>query len=226
MFTGPNQRAFHVSSIQDANENMESDRNTIFFHQLDVGQLGLDGYPCVITHAKWMYMKNAVIGFPFQKNSPYQRMFSYFLLQMRESGHIDRLLTKHHTYLRSAKPKHEACQKKGTPFFQDCMANEPNCVPAIKIETVWTSLLVLLLGTVIGFFIVVIERMNISGLLSHIRCISNNMCRCQSLGRNHILIICSIIFVVFSILFFRIFVEYFRRSFQIVDVKSFYDKLQ
>ena len=190
---------------------METDANAIFFHGLDNGHLELDGYPCVITHAKTAYLKNS-IAFSFQKNSPYRKLFSYHLLAMRQSGQIERLHTKHETYLTTRKTEHEQCRKTKSSFFPKCLPNEQNCVPAIKLETVWTSLLVLLVGALAGFGITIFEWIEHHGYIRSLKCAANNIFNSQALQRNHIITVYLFIFIISIILVAAIFLYHHIES--------------
>ena len=190
---------------------MEAEANNIFFHGLDNGHLELDGYPCVITHAKTAYLKNS-IAFSFQKNSPYRKLFSYHLLGMRQSGQIERLHIYHETYLTTRKTEHEKCLKTKSSFFPNCLPNEQNCVPAIKLETVWTSLLVLLVGILAGFGITIFEWIEHHGHIRNLKYATNNIFNSQPLQRNHIITVYSFIFIVSIIIVAAIFVYYHIKS--------------
>ena len=194
-----------MSTVQEANKAMERDPNAIFFHGVDNGHLDLHGYPCVITHATRQYLKNSM-AFSFQKNSPYKKLFSYFLLAMRQSGQIERLYIKHETYLNTLKTEHESCQRKKTSFFKKCLPNEPNCVPAIRLETVWTSLLVLLLGVLFGFVVSLFEWLDYHNYIGDFKSFMNNTFSLYHLGRNHIIRLYSIIFVLSLVSSFVIFI--------------------
>ena len=58
---------------------MEKDDKAVFFNNRET-ELGLEGYPCLIRTAKFSYLKTP-IAFAFQKNSPYTKLFSHFLMQ-------------------------------------------------------------------------------------------------------------------------------------------------
>ena len=194
-----------------ANKAMEADANAIFFHGLDNGHLELHGYPCAITHAKTSYLKNS-IAFSFQKNSPYRKLFSYHLLGMRQSGQIERLHIKHETYLTTIKTEHEKCLKTKSSFFPKCQPNEQNCVPAIKLETVWTSLLVLLVGSLAGFGITIFEWIEHHGYIRSLKYATNNILNSWPLQRRHIITSYSFVFIVSIILVAAILVYYYVKS--------------
>ena len=132
---------------------MERDPKAVFFFDCDV-QLGLQGYPCVISNSKSSYLKTS-LAFGFQKNSPYTKLFSYFILKMRQSGQIEKLYNMHVNEVRRLKPEHHACITRAG----ECMPNQPNCVPPIGIKTVLTSGLIIVGGVLCGVFILLFERL-------------------------------------------------------------------
>ena len=191
-------RAVNVSGPEEANREMENNPNAIFFYRHDRGMLELHGYPCVISHAKATYLKNSM-AFGFQKNSPYRKLFSYFLLKMRQSGQIDKLLSMHETQLYTMKTEHEACHET-SHFFQTCLPNEPNCVPSITLKTVWTALLILSLGVLFGAIVVLFEWLDYHGYLNKLKSDLNNAPNYHLLRQRRNLNICFAAFITFTIL--------------------------
>ena len=151
--------------MSKANEAMEEDSNIIFFRPRVQGELQLKGYPCVITYPSMLY-RQGYWAFPFPKNSPYRKLFSHYLLAMRQSGQIQRLHDMHITRIKSLKEKHEKCIKQPKTFFQTCRPNEPNCVPSIDLKHVITALGIFIGGSIFSVLIMIIERMDYKKQLS------------------------------------------------------------
>ena len=180
-----------VDNSKEANDAMENNPNAIFFQTHDAGQLELQGYPCVITTADPTYLKNFV-AFSFQKNSPYRKLFSYFLLAMKQSGQVERLYKMHETRIMTMKHEHKKCLKQPSSFFQSCLPNEPNCVPAITIQTVITALLIVTVGVLLGVMILLIEKLDYAGYLEFCSILKNNITKGHVLRDRGTLIILSI----------------------------------
>ena len=169
---------------------MEHNRNVIFFHTHDAGLLDLKGYPCVLTNAPTPYLDNS-LGFSFPMNSPYRKLFSHFLLAMRQSGQIQRLYEKHTTLIKTSKQEHERCMKPKHTFFQTCRPNEPNCVPAIDLKIVITALIIAIVGAAFAILIALIERMEHNNQLNICSNLKNNMHTKYVLKKRGVLIITS-----------------------------------
>ena len=151
---------------------MENDINAIFFHTMDSGKLELAGYPCVITYAKTPYLQNS-IAFTFQKNSPYRKLFSYFLFEMKQSGQIERLYRKHSMKIMTMKSEHKECMVEHK-FFQSCRPNEADCVPAVGLKTIITAVVMVASGVLLGVIVLIIEWMDYHGHFKFCKKLQNN----------------------------------------------------
>ena len=164
----------NVTDVSTANDAMEDDPNVIYFQTHIAGELELKGYPCVLTNAPRTYLENS-LAFSFPKNSPYRKLFSYFLLTMRQSGQIQRLYDMHTRRINTLKQVHKDCMKKPKTFFQTCRPNEPNCVPAINIKIVITALIIMIGGALFAILIAMIERMDYNNQLNVCTNLKNNI---------------------------------------------------
>ena len=178
---------------------MEGDPNVIFFHTHIAGELELRGYPCVLTYAPATYLHNS-LAFSFPKNSPYRKLFSYYLLAMRQSGQIQRLYDMHTTRINTLKDEHEKCIKQPKTFFQTCRPNEPNCVPAINLKIVITALVIIIGGAIFSIFVAIIERMDHKDQFHFCKNIKNNISPKYFLKKQCVLIIIAIILFISAII--------------------------
>ena len=190
---------------------MENNPNAIFFSIAKKRMLELHGYPCVITNADTTYFKNS-LAFSFQKNSPYRKLFSYFLLAMRQSGQIDKLYNMHVSKISTMKIEHEVCRNKTSSFFKTCGPNEPNCVPAITLETVWTALLILSFGVLLGAIVLLLEWLDYHGYLNKCKRDRHNISNAHSLGKRSILTLYCVTFITFIILLFVLLFYYLGKG--------------
>ena len=181
----------NVTDISKANEALEEVSNVIFFHSREPGELELKGYPCVVTKASMLY-RPGYWAFTFPKNSPYRKLFSHFLLAMRQSGQIQRLYEKHITRIKTLKEEHEKCKKQPKAFFQTCRPNEPNCAPAINLKLVITALVIFIGGSIFSILIMIIERMEYKKQLSRSNNFKNNIPSQYSMVKHSIVIVSSI----------------------------------
>jgi len=142
---------YDVQSLDEAKEIMGNEPKAVFLGPSE-GELGLEGYPCLIKRAKKSYLKSTV-SFTFQKNSPYTKLFSYFLLKMMESGQIQEIYRKHISALKDLKHINDVCNRK----FTECVPGEPECVASIGIETVCTAVAVVIVGIALGIGIETVQ---------------------------------------------------------------------
>ena len=111
---------------------------------------------------KNVYLRST-LAFTFKKNSPYRKLFSYFLLAMRQFGEIDRLYNSHVREVIRQKPEHKQCKKTKTSPAPFCFAYETDCVAQIGFETIWTAFLILIIGLLLGLIIIVFECLDSLG---------------------------------------------------------------
>ena len=136
------------------------------------------------------------VAFSFQKHSPYRKLFSYFLLKMRQSGQIDKLYTMHENQVYTMKLEHETCARhKTSTFFKECRPNEPNCVPAIAKETVWSSSIILSFGVLFGAIVVLLEWLDYHEYINKFKTHRHNISNDDSFGKRGKLTICSVAFI-------------------------------
>ena len=141
----------YVQSVDEAKAIMEKDNKAIFFNNRET-ELGLEGYPCLIRTAKFSYLKSP-IAFAFQKNSPYTKLFSHFLLKMRESGEVTAIYRKHLNALKDLKHRNDVCSRKS----EECLPGRSDCVPPVGIKTVCTAGLIVMIGIGLGVGIAALE---------------------------------------------------------------------
>ena len=103
---------------------------------------------------------------------------------MRQSGQIDELYKKHVSEILRLKP---ACKKKTS---SNCIQNDPTCVPAISLKTIWTALLILLFGVLCAAIMVLLEWLDAHGHLENLKCTNT-----RNLGKNALLCIYAVIFM-------------------------------
>ena len=171
---------------------MEKDDKAVFFNNRET-ELGLEGYPCLIRTAKFSYLKTP-IAFAFQKNSPYTKLFSHFLLKMRESGEVTAIYRKHLNALKDLKHRNDVCSRKS----KECMPGQSDCVPPIGIKTVCTAGLIVIVGIGLGVGVVTVEfsvdrKNNIKYDGNSINCENR-----QTRNSNQSVIIMCVVFVVAS----------------------------
>ena len=171
------------------------------------GELELKGYPCVLTYAPATYAENS-LAFSFPKNSPYRKLFSYFLLAMRQTGQIQRLYDMHITRWNTLKQEHEKCMKKPKTFFQTCRPNEPNCVPAINLKIVITALVIIIGGSILSVLIMIIERIDNSNQFNHCSNLQNNIPQKCFMKQRGILILSSVVLFISVIIVFALLGQY------------------
>ena len=100
--------------------------------------------------------------------------------------------------LKTMKVEHEVCRNKTTKFFKECLPNEPNCVPAIPLKTVWTALLILAFGILFAAVAGLLEWMEYYGYMFKCKTYKHNSSNNHSSGRWIILTIYAIIFTLFT----------------------------
>ena len=186
---------------------MEEDSNVIFFNTHMSGELELKGYPCVLTYASTTYAENS-LAFSFPKNSPYRKLFSYFLLAMRQTGQIQRLYDMHITRINTLKQEHEKCMKQPKSFFQKCRPNEPNCVPAINLKIVITALVIIIGGSILSVLIMIIERMDYKNQFNTCSIIKNNIPPKCFMKQRGVLILSSVVLFISVIIVFALLGHY------------------
>ena len=137
---------------KEADEVLKKDNNAVFFYGREIGEFVLEGYPCKINAADNSYLKTS-IAFGFQKNSPYRKFLSHFLLKMKQLDQIGRLHTMYKTQLMKMKSSHGECNNQSGNFS------------IITLENVISVFLIIMVGILLGVMILFIERMSHYGYL-------------------------------------------------------------
>ena len=75
-------------------------------------------------------------GFSFPKNSPYLQLFDYYIIRLQERGILERIIKKH------------------TPQPRDCNTSSAK---AIGYESCFFAFLLLLLGSLFGIVLLIVE---------------------------------------------------------------------
>ena len=181
---------------------MEDEPKAIFFYKREA-ELGLEGYPCLIKRSKKSYIKGS-IAFAFQKNSPYTKLFSHFLLKMRETGEVQALYRKHLTTLKHLKHRNDVCSRKSS----ECMPGALDCVPSIGIETICSAVVVVIVGIALGVGIETVQFiLNGKHRRTHQENTMNTEMGCRRMSNLSVITIC-IAFIICSISFLIILLGY------------------
>ena len=172
---------------------MEKDDKAVFFNNRET-ELGLEGYPCLIRTAKFSYLKSP-IALAFQKNSPYTKLFSHFLLKMRESGEVTAIYRKHLNALKDLKHRNDICSRKS----KECMPGRSDCVPPIGIKTVCTAGLIVVVGIGVGVGISTVEfSMNRKNKIKYDGNYINSENRPIRMNNQSVIVLCAIFMVASS----------------------------
>jgi len=199
----PDNIKYYVKGPDDAIKIMGNDPKAIFFTKRG-NEIGLEGYPCLVKRAKTSYLKSP-ISFAFQKNSPYTKLFSDFLLKMRESGEIHAIFRKHLNTIKHLKSRNDLCSRKSN----ECMPGEIDCVPSIGIETICSAGVVVIVGIALGVGIETVQFLSNRkyNIIRKENMMINTERKCGRMTNLSVIIIC-IVFIVCSSLILIVLLVY------------------